>query len=82
MSKKKKNNKVALPSNYDLAKSRANKLRQALTDNGIRCEDLWHYETEDGKITEIRFTVDLYDIERNPISFGFNTNTGKICQDV
>lgn len=79
---KKKNNKVALPSNYDLAKSRANKLRQALIDNDIRCEDLYHYETEGGKITEVRFAVDLYDIEGNPIAFGFNTNTGRICRDV
>lgn len=82
MSKKKKNNKVALPNNYDLAKSRANKLRQALTDNNIWCGELWHYETEDGKVTEVRFSADLYDIEGNPISFGFNTNTGRICQDV
>ena len=79
---KKKSNKAVLPSNYYLAKSRANKLRQALIDNGIECGALWHHETEDGKPTEVRFSVDLYDIEGYPIAFGFNTITGDVCRDV
>lgn len=45
---KKKHNKTVLPSNYSLAEKRANKLRQALIDNGIKCEELQNY-APDGK---------------------------------
>lgn len=79
---KKKNNKAALPSNYKLAEKRANKLRQALIDNGINCDELWNYASEGEKITEICFSVNLYDVEGNAITFGFDTNTGNICPRV
>lgn len=83
MGKKKKRNKVAVPPrNYDLAKRRANALRQALIDNGIKCEELRNYAPDGKKITEICFSVNLYDVEGNPITFGFDTNTGNICPDV
>ena len=70
--------------NYDLAKSRANKLRQALTDSGVSCWELYHYETEDGEPTEVCFSVDLCDTEGNPVSvtFGFSADTGEICQGI
>ena len=81
-SKKKRNKVTQPPKNYALAEKRANELRQALMDNGISCEELWDYAPDGEKIEQICFSVGLYDIEGNAITFGFDTSTGSICPDV
>ena len=71
------------PVNYDLAITRAKKLRQALIDNNIDVSEIRKFHNDDGNVTMIAFeTKNLFDCEGNELYFSYCTDTGNLNQNV
>lgn len=69
--------------NYNLAMTRAEKLRLALSDNGIETSEIKKYCNDDGDFNLLVFeTKNLFDCEGNPLFFSYNTDTGNLNSNV
>ena len=65
--------------NYDLAMTRAEKLRQAFIDNGIDVSEIQKFYNDDGDVDMIGFeTTNLFDCEGSGLYFSYSTDTGNL----
>lgn len=69
--------------NYDLAITRAKKLRQALIDNDIDVSEMREFYNDDGDAFMVAFeTKNLFDCEGNGLYFSYYTDTGNLSSNV
>lgn len=69
--------------NYDLAITRAEKLRQALIDNDIDVSEIKKFYNDDGDVDMIAFeTRNLFDCEGSGLYFSYRTDTGNLDSNV
>lgn len=69
--------------NYDLAMTRAEKLRQALIDNDIDVSEIRKFRNDKGDVVMIAFeTTNLFDYEGIGLYFAYYTDTGTLYPNV